>query len=143
MQLKNLMTRDVEIVHPNASVQEAAGRMRDLNVGALPVCDGDRLVGLITDRDITIRATADGRDPAQTKIRDAMTPDVAYCFEDQDVKDVARIMAEKQIRRVPVLNHDKRLVGIVSLGTLAVSTDDHTLAGHTLKGVSEPCEPER
>jgi len=140
MQLREVMTKDVDIIHPDASVKEAAVRMRALDVGSLPVCDGDRLVGLVTDRDITVRATAEGRDPTKTKVRDAMTPEMVYCFEDQDVDEAARLMTEKQIRRLPVLNRDKRLVGIVSLGDLAVDTK---LGGKILKRVSEPAEPTR
>ena len=143
MQLREIMTPSPEIVHPEAAVKEAAAKMRALNVGALPVCDGDRLVGLITDRDITVRATADGRDPAQTKIRDAMTDDIVWCYEDQDIEEAARIMAEKQIRRLPVLNRSKRLVGIVSLGALVVNTDDDTVAGQTLRKISHPAKPAR
>jgi len=143
MQVREIMTPSPEIVHPEAAVKEAAAKMKALNVGVLPVCDGDRLVGLITDRDITVRVTADGGDPAQTKIRDAMTPEVTYCLEDQDVKDVAQLMAEKQIRRLPVLNRDKRLVGIVSLGALVVSTNDDTMAGQTLRKISQPAKPTR
>ncbi len=143
MQLREVMTPSPEIVHPDAPVKEAATKMRALNVGALPVCDGDRLVGLITDRDITIRATADGRDPAQTTIRDTMTDDIVYCFEDQNIEEAARIMAEKQVRRLPILNRDKRLVGIVSLGALVVNTNDDTMAGQTLRKISQPAKPTR
>ena len=143
MQLREIMTPSPEIAHPDAPVKEAAAKMRALNVGALPVCDGDRLVGLITDRDITIRATADGRDPAQTTIRDTMTDDIVYCFEDQNIEEAARIMAEKQIRRLPVLNRDKRLVGIISLGALVVNTNDESMAGQILKKISQPGKPAR
>lgn len=143
MQLRDVMTQNVEIVQPDATVQEAAVKMKALNVGALPVCDGDRLVGLLTDRDITVRATAEGHDPAKTKIRDVMTPNITYCFDDQRVGDAARAMAEKQIRRMPVLDRNKRLVGIVSLGSLAVHTKDDKLAGDVLKQVSKPAQPQR
>lgn len=143
MQLRDVMTQNVEIVQPDATVQEAAIKMKALNIGALPVCDGDRLVGLLTDRDITVRATAEGHDPANTKIRDVMTPDITYCFDDQRVGDAARAMAENQIRRMPVLDRNKRLVGIVSLGSLAVHTKDDKLAGDVLKQVSKPAQPQR
>lgn len=143
MQLRDVMTQNVEIVQPDATVQEAAIKMKALNIGALPVCDGDRLVGLLTDRDITVRATAEGRNPANTKIREIMTPDIAYCFDDQDVEEAAHLMAEKQIRRMPVLDRNKRLVGIISLGSLAVHTRDDKLAGDILKQVSKPAKPER
>jgi CBS domain-containing protein len=138
MLLKDIMTRDVEVIRPDASLQEAAERMRALDVGPLPVCDGERLVGMITDRDLTVRATAEGKDPATTQVRDVMTADVHYCFEDQDVNEAARMMQERQVRRLLVLNRDKRLAGIVSLGDLAVETDDEDLSGETLEAVSEP-----
>ena len=143
MQLRDVMTRDVEVIHPDAPIEEAAAKMKALNVGPMPVCDGDRLLGMLTDRDITVRATAAGRDPKATKAREVMTPDVAYCFEDQDVKEAARLMEEKQIRRLVVLNRDKRLVGIVSLGDLAVETGDERMAGEVVERVSEPARPER
>jgi CBS domain-containing protein len=112
--------------------------MKTLEVGLLPVCEGDHLVGMITDRDITVRATAEALPPGIGQVRDVMTPDVVYCFEDQDVKEAARLMAENQIRRLVVLNRDKRLVGIVSLGDLAVETGDEKLAAKTLEAVSLP-----
>jgi CBS domain-containing protein len=143
MQLKDIMTRDVEVVHPNATLEEAAEKMKQLNVGPLPVCDGDRLVGMLTDRDVTVRATAAGRDPKTTRVREVMTDEVLYCFEDQDTNEAARVMEDKQIRRLVVLNRDKRLVGIVSLGDLAVATQDDQLSGEVLERVSEPAEPER
>lgn len=143
MRLNEIMTRDVEVIHPEATVAQAAAKMRELNVGPLPVCDGRRLVGMLTDRDITVRATAKGHDPEHTKVRDVMTPDVVYCFEDDSVEDAAQIMEEKQIRRLVVLNRDKDLVGIVSLGDVAVHTGDEELAGETLEAVSQPAAPER
>jgi CBS domain-containing protein len=141
------MTLHVEVIHPDATLHEAAEKMKSLDVGPIPVCDGDRLVGMVTDRDITVRATAEGRDPNTTRVRDVMTPDIIYCFEDQDVEEAARIMGEQQIRRLVVLNRDKRLVGIVSLGDLAVYTDQDDMGAEelseTLSGVSEPSEPQR
>jgi len=136
------MTTNVEVVRPDASLQEAAEKMMHLDVGPLPVCDGERLVGMLTDRDITVRATAQGRDPKTTQVQAVMTPDIIYCFEDQDVADAARLMEEHQIRRLVVLNRDKRLVGIVSLGDLALETDEAGLddaeVGEVLEQVSEP-----
>jgi CBS domain-containing protein len=113
--------------------------MRSLDVGVLPVCDGDRLVGMLTDRDLTIRAVAEGRDPKITTVEEVMTPEVAYCFEDQDIEEAERVMEKHQIRRLPVLNREKRLVGIVSLGDFATK-DDETRAGETLERVSEPSQ---
>jgi CBS domain-containing protein len=117
--------------------------MQRLDVGPLPVCDGDRLVGMLTDRDIVMRAVAEGCDPSTTTVREAMTPDIAYCFEDQDVHEAARLMAQYQIRRLPILNHDKRLVGMIALGDLAVSPGNQQQAGEVLEQISEPAKPRR
>jgi CBS domain-containing protein len=143
MQVHEIMTSHIEVIHPDATLKEAAEKMSHLDIGPLPVCDGQRLVGMLTDRDITIRATAKGCDPKTTRVREAMTPEVVYCFEDQDVKTAAQMMEMRQIRRVPVVNRNKELVGIVSLGDLAVETGDRALAGETLEHVSEPAEPKR
>ena len=138
MQVKDVMTRGAECVRPDATLQEAAQKMKSLDVGPLPVCDNDRLVGMLTDRDITVRAVAEGKDPRATRVRDAMTEGICYCFEDDDVADAARVMKERQIRRLVVLDGNKRLAGIVSLGDLAVETGDEHLAGETLEHVSQP-----
>ncbi|MEW6296415.1 MAG: CBS domain-containing protein [Thermodesulfobacteriota bacterium] len=143
MQLKEIMTQGVDVISPDATLQEAAAKMKTLDVGPLPVCDGDRLVGMLTDRDIAVRAVAEGRDPTTTPVREVMTPEVIYCFEDQSVEEAAKLMEEKQIRRLPILNRNKWLVGIVSLGDLAVGTGDQQLAGEVLEQVSEPAEPRR
>ena len=143
MNVAEVMTRNVEVIHPDASLQEAAQRMKSLDVGPLPVCDGGRLVGMVTDRDITVRMTAEGRDPQMTPVREAMTPEVIYCFEDQDVAEAARLMKDKQVRRLPVLNRDKRLVGIVALADLAVEIRDEQISSETLERVSEPAQPDR
>jgi CBS domain-containing protein len=137
------MTQGVECIGPDATLQEAAAKMKSLNVGPLPVCDNDRLVGMITDRDITVRATAEGDAPSDVRVREVMTPEVFCCFEDALVGDAALLMQQKQVRRLVVLNRDKRLVGIVSLGDLAVETGDEQLAGNTLEAVSEPIRPTR
>lgn len=143
MRLKEVMTQGVEVISPEATVQEAAQRMQSMNIGMLPVCDGDRLVGMLTDRDITVRATAAGRDQTHTPVREVMTPKVQYCFEDEEVGTAAQRMSQLQIRRVVVLNRQKRLVGIVSLGDLAVDTKDAQLAGDVLEHVSQPAKPTR
>jgi CBS domain-containing protein len=137
------MTRNPEVVSPTATIEEAARKMDQLDVGPLPVCENERLVGMITDRDITVRATSAGKDPRSTMIREAMSQDLVYCFEDQDVRDAARLMEDKQIRRMPVLNRDHRLVGIVSLGDIATDTRDDRLSGEVLERVSEPARPDR
>ena len=139
MLVSDVMTRGAECVRPSSTLQQAAQKMKDWDVGPLPVCgDNDRLVGMITDRDITVRAVAEACDPRTTAVQDVMTPDVVYCFEDQDVQEAAWLMREHQVRRLVVLNRDKRLVGIVSLGDLAVETGDEKLAGKTLEDVSLP-----
>lgn len=143
VQVKDIMTRNVEVVHPETTLWEAAQKMAALDVGMLPVCTGDQLVGMLTDRDITVRATAEGRDPKSTRVHEVMTPEVVYVFEDDDVGEAARIMTEQQIRRLVVLNQSKKLAGIISLGDLAVHTGDTQQAGQTLEGVSEPSEPQR
>jgi CBS domain-containing protein len=143
MQVKDVMTREVEAIDPNATLDEAAERMKELNIGPLPVCDGDRLLGMLTDRDITVRATAEARNPLLTKVHEVMTPDVISVFEDQDVQDAAKLMEEHQIRRLVVLTRDKRLCGIVSLGDLSTETRDPQLAGEVLEQVSEPAAPAR
>jgi CBS domain-containing protein len=138
MRVHEVMTRNAECVSPEATIQQAAERMKALDVGSLPVCDNDRLVGILTDRDITLRCVSAGHDPRSDRVRDAMTPDIHYCFEDQDVGEAAAQMKEKQIRRLPVLNRDKRLCGIVSLGDLAVETRDDEMVGEALEGISGP-----
>jgi CBS domain-containing protein len=139
MLIRDIMTKGVECTKPTATLREAARMMKELNVGPLPVCgENDRLVGIITDRDIAIRAVAEGDDPDVTPVGAVMTPKILYCYDDQDVGEAARMMEENQVRRLVVLNGAKRLVGIVSLGDLAVDTQDEQLAGHTLEAISEP-----
>jgi len=138
MKVNNVMTRHAESIPPDATLCEAAERMRSLDVGSLPVCDNDRLVGILTDRDITVRCVSDRHDPRTDRVRDAMTPKVFYCFEDQDITEVAEIMKDKQVRRLPVLDHDNRLCGIISLGDLAVTLGDERLVGEALECISVP-----
>src|SRR5690348_861519 len=110
MRVSEVMTRGVECIHPDASLQEAAAKMKSLDIGPLPVCgDHGRLVGILTDRDITVRATAEGEDPTAVCVRDIMTPEVVYCFEDQLVGEAARLMEDKQVRRLVVLDRDQLL----------------------------------
>ena len=138
MKVNEIITRDPQVIRPETALIEAAQKMKSLDIGMLPVCDGDRLVGVITDRDIAVRGVAQGNDPKTARVQEVMTPEVIYCFDDEDVKDVAKKMEEKQVRRLPVLNREKRLVGIVSLGDLAVRTGKEHLAGEVLERVSEP-----
>ena len=143
MEIREIMTRNVEVVNPNASLQTAAQKMKDLDVGSLPVCDGERLLGMITDRDITIRATAEGTSPTNTTVGHIMSSGITYCFEDQLVNEAAQVMEEKQIRRLPILNRQKKLVGIVSLGDVAVDGGDQMVAGEAITQISRPARPER
>jgi CBS domain-containing protein len=138
MKVNEIITHDPEVIRPETALIEAAQKMKSMDIGMLPVCDGDRLVGVITDRDIAVRGVAQGYDPKTARVQEVMTPEVIYCFDDEDVKDVAKKMEEKQVRRLPVLNREKRLVGIVSLGDLAVRTGKEKLAGEVLERVSEP-----
>ena len=138
MQVKDVMTKGAECAFASMPLDKAAEQMKDLNVGSLPVCDSDRLVGMITDRDITVRATSLSLDPATTKVADVMTPVIHVCYEDQSIDEAASLMKEKQIRRLPVLDRNRRLVGIVSLGDLAVQGRDDELSGETLEKISEP-----
>jgi CBS domain-containing protein len=136
--LQDVMTRDVEVVSPEDSLHHAAERMRSRDVGALPVCDGDQLVGMITDRDIVVRSVARGEDPRHVRVAEAMTHELEWCFEDHSLEDVGRHMRERQIRRMLVLNRDKQLVGIVSLGDLATARGNAPVVARTVEKISEP-----
>src|SRR5437868_4989046 len=118
MRVSEVMKRDVHLARPDESIRDAAREMADIDAGVLPVADGDRLVGMITDRDIAIRAVALGKSP-DTKVREVMSAEVKYCFEDEDLDHVVSNLGDLRIRRLPVMNRDKRLVGIVSLGDFA------------------------
>jgi CBS domain-containing protein len=130
------MTRDVKLASPDQTIQEAAKMMCDCDAGVLPVGENDRLVGMITDRDIAIRAVAEGKS-CDTKIREVMSEEVLYCFEDQELEDVARNMADVKVRRLPVLNRNKHLVGIISLGDLSKKENPEV----TAKAVSNISKP--
>jgi CBS domain-containing protein len=136
MRVSEAMTPNVQIASPGQTIREAAKMMAEIDAGALPVGDNDRLVGVITDRDIAIRAVAQGLEP-DTKVGDVMSREVMYCFDDEDIEDVAQNMADIKVRRLPVLNRKKRLVGIVSLGDIAMA-DGPDAAGEAICGVSEP-----
>jgi CBS domain-containing protein len=136
MQIKEIMTSDPELIDPEASIRKAAKRMRDEDIGALPVGENDRLIGMVTDRDIALRGVAEDRAPETTTVRDVMSEKVYYCFEDDDIEDAAQCMAENQVRRLPILNRDKRLTGIVSLADIAHTGEECEKTA--LEGVSEP-----
>jgi CBS domain-containing protein len=141
MRLRDIMTRNVEDIAPQTTLKEAAQKMKSLDVGALPVCQNDQIIGMLTDRDITVRAVADGRDPKTTRASDAMTAQIIWCYEDDDVGEAARLMEEKRIRRLVVCDRNKRPVGIVSLGDLAIRMPGDHLSSEVLEQVSEPAQP--
>ncbi|HZX77718.1 CBS domain-containing protein [Lysobacter sp.] len=136
MKVAEIMTTDVFLTAPTRTIREAAETMQRMDVGSLPVGDGDRLVGMVTDRDIAIRAVARGMG-AETPVREVMTQDIRYCYEDEDVDSVARNMADLEVRRLPVVNRDKRLVGFVSLADFAHCGDEES-SEELLKGVAKP-----
>ncbi|MDO8542576.1 MAG: CBS domain-containing protein [Opitutaceae bacterium] len=142
MKIREIMTPDVQCVGPDENLVDAAGLMRQLDVGVLPVCEGDQVVGMLTDRDIAIRAVAAGCDPNTTPVSEIMTPGVVCVYDDQDLSDAVRVMENHQIRRAAVMSHDQRLVGILSLGDIAVDASA-ALSGEALKEVSQPAEPVR
>lgn len=135
--VKDVMSQDVKVISPEATIKEAAQKMRDGDFGMLPVGEDDRMIGAISDRDIAIRAVAEGNDPT-TKVRDTMSGGIVWVFEDDSVDEAARIMSENQIRRLPVVNRDKRLVGIVALGDFAVQSSDIEVAAEALTEISKP-----
>ena len=135
--LKDLMSRDVKVISPDATIREAAQQMLSGNFGMLPVGENDRMIGAVSDRDIAIRAVAEGKD-GNTKVRDVMSSGIFWAYEDDSVDDAARLMSEHQIRRLPVVNADKRLVGIVALGDFAVVSSDIKTAGEALSEISKP-----
>jgi CBS domain-containing protein len=132
--VEEIMHREVRRTDPDMSLADTAGKMRDLNVGCLLVCENDELIGIITDRDVTCRAVAELRDPATTTVRDVMSQDVAFCFNDQRASEAARIMREKKVRRLPVFDRDKHMVGILTLSDLAIHTPEVT--GEVVRSVS-------
>ncbi len=137
MKVQHIMSRNVECIEPTTPIAKAAEKMRDLDIGFLPVCDNDRLAGTVTDRDITIRSVAQGRDPRLAPVSEIMTPAAFYCFEDEEVEEVARQMQAKEVRRMLILNRQSRLVGVVSLGDIAKTTGETDVAGETLGEIAE------
>jgi CBS domain-containing protein len=137
MQVKDAMTTDVELASPAQTIRQAALLMGKYDCGVLPVADKDRLVGMITDRDIAIRAIAAGKGP-RTPVREIMSQEVLYCFDDQDLDEVATNLADQKVRRLPVMNREKRLVGILSLGDMACRANGSDPAAEALKSISQP-----
>ncbi len=143
MQVKEIMTKDFEMINSSETLIDAAGKMKSLNVGVLPVREGNKIVGLLTDRDIVIRALAENRDARTTTVKDVMTSEIARCTTEDSVDDASNIMRENKVRRLLVVDNDGTPVGIVSLGDLAAKTQAEQLAGQTLEDVSQPSTPAR
>ena len=141
MQVKDIMTRDVETAGIDTPIANIAERMRTHDIGMLPVCDGDKLVGMVSDRDITVRATANNLHPEQLRCQDIMSPNAIFCFEDQDVDEACQVMQDHKIRRLPVVNRQRHLVGMLALSDIALGTGDIKSAGIAIQQVSLPDEP--
>jgi len=135
--ISHIMNRNVRVVSPDTNVRQAAQEMKSLDVGALPVCNGQQLIGMITDRDIAIRSVADNKDPQNTKVSDIMSPEVIWCFDDASTEEVAAKMADHQVRRIPIVDRQKKLVGVVALADLATSQEDADTKADTIEAVSE------
>jgi CBS domain-containing protein len=142
MKIQDIMTTNVECIWPDDTLQEAALKMKEMEIGPLPVCDAGRILGMITDRDITVRGVALGCDPRSTIVRDVMTRDVIQCYEDDETDEAERLMETRQVRRIMVVNRDEQLVGIVSLADLA-ATETSQRVGEVLQEVCDPAIPRR
>ena len=136
MRVSEAMTRDVKVCTPGQTIREVAKTMAEIDAGAVPVGENDRLIGMITDRDIAIRAVAEGKGP-DTPVREVMSEHIHYCYDDEEIDDVAQNMGDIRVRRLPVVNRDKRLVGIISLGDVARTEGGETV-GDAVVGVSQP-----
>ena len=143
MLVRDIMTRNIETIDTDSYVVQAARKMKSLEIGALPVIEKSQIVGMITDRDIAIRAVAGGKNPATTQVREVMTPGVLKCYEDDDIHDAAELMENKGILRLLVLNNDNVPIGLVSLADFAVKSHDERLAWEILERLSEPASPHR
>ena len=137
MKVQQIMSQNVQCIEPTTPISKDAEKMRELDIGFLAICDNDQLVGTVTDRDITIRSVAQGRDPRLAPIEEIMTPSVFYCYEDDDVEHVAKHMQEKEVRRMLILTRQKRLAGVVSIGDIAKAAGEEKLAGETLGEIAE------
>ncbi len=139
-QVSDIMTRGVRTMAPQETIAQAARAMQELGVGAIPICEGDRLIGMVTDRDIVLRAVAKSLSPEQTFLEEVLSPDVCWCFDDDPVEVATKKMQDARIRRIPVLDHDQHLVGVLSLGDVSVKGDSEE-AGDALSDISEPAQP--
>jgi CBS domain-containing protein len=139
MRVSDAMTREVRLCTPGQTIREVARIMAEIDAGSMPVGENDRLIGMVTDRDIAIRAVGAGKGP-ETPVREVMSEHIHYCFDDEEIDDVAQNMGDIKVRRLPVVNREKRLVGIVALGDLARAEDEQTVA-QTVEDVSKPGGP--
>lgn len=137
MRVKEIMSQKPDLLSPSDTLEKAAKLMHQHDFGFIPIGENDRLVGVVTDRDITIRGVAQRKDPGKTPVKEVMTKEVLYCFEDDDAKKAVKSMEDKRVRRLMVLNKDKRLTGVVSLGDVATKCKDDKLAGEALHDISE------
>ena len=137
MKIKDIMTQRVEFVDPTLTIGKAAEKMRDLNIGFLPVCENGNVIGILTDRDITIRSVPQGRDPRLTPVSEIMSQQVFSCYDEEDIEQAAQYMQEEEVRRLVILDRDERLAGVVSLGDIAKAIGEQRLAGETLGHIAE------
>jgi CBS domain-containing protein len=137
MKIREIMTSNVECIAPSLPIAKAAEKMRDMDIGFLPVCENDKIVGTVTDRDITIRSVAQGRDPRLAPVSEVMTQTVFHCYDDEDVEAIARSMQDSEIRRMLILDRSENLVGVVSLGDIAKASGEQTIAGETLGQIAD------
>ncbi len=142
MQVRDVMTKDVQVIHAATSVRDAARKMKELNVGILPVAEKQKIVGVLTDRDIVVRSTAEGLNPEKEMIGSLMSGNVIWCFEDEDIDSAIDKMKKAKIRRIPVVSRENELVGIISIGDVAIEGDERR-AGETLEQISHPNRPNR
>ncbi len=138
MKLQEVMTSPVSMISPTATLRDAATVMKDRDIGILPAGDGDDIQGMITDRDIVVRAVAEGKDPDTCRVADIMSHDVVYLYQDQDIKEAAQLMETRQVRRLLVLGRDRKPVGVMSLGDIALYAGDKRLTGEVLQHVARP-----
>jgi CBS domain-containing protein len=137
MKVKDIMTKNVVVIQPDNTVQEAGQKMRDFDIGIMPVCENDRIEGMLTDRDIVVRSIASGQNPVASKVRDVMSTVVFFCYEEESLEEAGKIMKLNQVHRLIVMDHNKRITGILSLGDLILKSGDDVLAGEILKRISE------
>lgn len=143
MQLRDVMTKNVQVIPHNATVRDAAKLMKDIDTGFIPVIDSENVIGIVTDRDIVLRSTAEGLNPNETKVEEVMTKEFFFLYDDEDVQEAARVMSKRQVRRLPVVNRQEELVGVISLGDLSVDVNNDKISGKTLEDISKPARPDR